>query len=299
MHAVISAIKAYSCSIVQNRLQQLREVMGGHGFSRFNLMGNFRNMNDINNTWEGDNTVLNQQTAKFIIENFKQKMKGKVGKNGSITETFPTLKFLDTFDLLTDEKVEFTSSSDFDDLDKIKSVFMHRINLKLKMSIGKLSQRVEENKDQFLVAWNNSQVFYIQQLVRAYIENFIFDCFREKIDEIQKNLKNSTSSTKNVFVDMLKLFSLTIFENDLSTLRHDDFMSSDSCYMIKDEILNLCEKLKEDFITIIDVISAPDEILNAPMGRSDGRIWDSYISRVFGYNKAFEREDWWQSIHYN
>jgi len=76
-HALISALKPMSTNIVQKRLQPLRELMGGHGYSSFSNLGNLRNMNDINCTWEGDNTILVQQCAKFILTNFQRKLKGK------------------------------------------------------------------------------------------------------------------------------------------------------------------------------------------------------------------------------
>jgi acyl-CoA oxidase len=73
-------MKVYSSYNAQGRLQQCREIMGGHGYSRFNLIGNLRNNNDINITWEGENTVLIQQTEKFIMDHFKKKMNGeKIG----------------------------------------------------------------------------------------------------------------------------------------------------------------------------------------------------------------------------
>lgn len=55
----------------------MREILGGHGYSRMNMIGNWRNNNDINITWEGDNTILIQQTEKFILDNFNKKIKGK------------------------------------------------------------------------------------------------------------------------------------------------------------------------------------------------------------------------------
>ena len=92
-------------------------------------------------------------------------------------------------------------------------------------------------------------------------------------------------------------FSLTIFENDSGVLRNDDFMSSDSIYVIKEEVLDLCNELKEEMIGILDVIAPPDEVLQAPMGRSDGKMYESYLNKVFAFNKAFERPDWWENLN--
>jgi acyl-CoA oxidase len=35
------------------------------------------NNSEVNQTWEGDNNVLVQQTAKFLLDLLKLKMKGK------------------------------------------------------------------------------------------------------------------------------------------------------------------------------------------------------------------------------
>jgi acyl-CoA oxidase len=40
-------------------------------------MGTLINDNEINSTWEGDNTVLLQQTVKILLENMQRVMKGK------------------------------------------------------------------------------------------------------------------------------------------------------------------------------------------------------------------------------
>jgi hypothetical protein len=40
----------------------------------------------VNNTWEGENNVLIQQTTKYILQNLQKSMKGKEVKS-------PLLKF--------------------------------------------------------------------------------------------------------------------------------------------------------------------------------------------------------------
>jgi len=76
-HAILSALKPLSTWNSHFHIQRLREVMGAHGYSRFSLMGFFRDTNDANLTWEGDNSVLLQQATKFLISNYRKYLKGK------------------------------------------------------------------------------------------------------------------------------------------------------------------------------------------------------------------------------
>jgi acyl-CoA oxidase len=259
--------------------------MGGHGYSRFNMIGALRNNNDINTTWEGDNTVLQQQTAKFILDNFQKRMKGK-----DPSKEYSTLKFMNRLD--DDSKPEFKSSKDLEKVENLRTCFQQRIIVLLLKSVEKLANQVQEKKDSLLVAWNNSQVFYIQPMVKAFIENYVFECFLDIIEKIQED------STRKMMMSFLRLYSFTVFDSEWSLLRNDDFIDSDAVFLIKEEILNLCKMLKSELIPILDIIAPDDEILQAPMGRSDGRIWESYFSKVFSFNRCFERLDWWENLHF-
>jgi acyl-CoA oxidase len=67
-------------------------MMGGHGFSAYSKMGALYSNNDVNNTWEGENNVLIQQTTKYVLDNFQKALQGKEIKS-------PLLKFLATVTL--------------------------------------------------------------------------------------------------------------------------------------------------------------------------------------------------------
>lgn len=69
-------MKAYSSWNSQNRIQQLREMMGGFGYSKFTKIGAIRDNNDVVATWEGANQILIQQGAKYLLDAFKNKMNG-------------------------------------------------------------------------------------------------------------------------------------------------------------------------------------------------------------------------------
>jgi acyl-CoA oxidase len=52
-------------------------MLGGHGFNTYSKLGILYADNDVNNTWEGDNHILVQQTAKYVLDNYQRYLKGK------------------------------------------------------------------------------------------------------------------------------------------------------------------------------------------------------------------------------
>ena len=284
MHALLSVFKPISTNIVQQRIQGLREILGGHGYSRFNMIGLWRNNNDINLTWEGDNTVLIQQTARFIMNSLKKKMKGKEVK-------FKSLSFLSKFEDVSNEKLNVQDAKDIRNVDNLTHMMEHRNNILLMKCVAKLTEKVGNNMGVF-DAWNDTQVFYLQTLAKSYGELYVFNCFKSQVEQLKD------CATKTVLNDLLILFTLVSLERDLIILRENDYLTSEACDLLKNEILNICQTLKNELISIIDVISPPDEVIGAPMGSSNGFIFDNYLNNVYNSKGCFERSDWWEILHH-
>ena len=68
LHALISIIKPITTWFSRNGLMNCREICGGLGFSALNRLGSLYNDNNVNVIWEGDNYVLIQQTARYLLD---------------------------------------------------------------------------------------------------------------------------------------------------------------------------------------------------------------------------------------
>lgn len=55
-------------------------------------------------------------------------------------------------------------------------------------------------------------------------------------------------------------------------------------------------ELKGELVSIIDALSVPDHVLNAPIGSSDGDIYNRFINVMFTAPKAFTKPDYWKEI---
>lgn len=88
LHALCSYIKGESSETCLEVLFELRDVLGGHGYSIYSQFPRFIRDNVVQTTWEGSNGVLIQQTAKFLLTQFS-----KYIQKGTIAiESFAFLK---------------------------------------------------------------------------------------------------------------------------------------------------------------------------------------------------------------
>lgn len=77
LHVLISSLKAYYMDHGMKILYNIRELMGGHGYSAFSNIPGWIEAWSANVTLEGDGYVLYQQTTRKLLKIMKSVKKGK------------------------------------------------------------------------------------------------------------------------------------------------------------------------------------------------------------------------------
>ena len=54
----------------------------------------------------------------------------------------------------------------------------------------------------------------------------------------------------------------------------------------------MIKQLKDHLIAIIDAVALPDELINSPLGLSDGRVYKNYFSRVESLDDCYKQAEW-------
>ena len=85
-------------------IYEVRQALGGFGYSYYSEMYQSINYGDVNTTWEGENRMLLQQTARFVLKNCNRVISGK----DVIT---PHIAYLKDFN---DDKSAFLGKVNFD-----------------------------------------------------------------------------------------------------------------------------------------------------------------------------------------
>lgn len=114
-HSLSSLLKAYGSWESQEIVHESKEACGSNGYLQTAIFGIIDQINDLNQTWEGDNNVLLLQVQAFLLKCLKYKMN---------EEQLP-----ETLEFLTDEMPDLIQfDGDVENIDSLLKVFANRAN---------------------------------------------------------------------------------------------------------------------------------------------------------------------------
>ncbi|XP_069488128.1 peroxisomal acyl-coenzyme A oxidase 3 [Ambystoma mexicanum] len=284
IHALSCASKPLATWTAQQAAQECREACGGHGYLAMNRLGDIRNDNDPNCTYEGDNNVLLQQTSNYLLNWLDARHEGH-----EVVETpLGSVHFLKDYSSILG--LQFTACTVEECVDPAVALAAYKwlVCYLLRDSYLKLKQEKQNGCNEF-DARNNSQVFYCRSLSLAFIELTVLQKFHEYVED-----SSIPSSLKPVLKNLCALYGLWSLNKHTSVLYQGGYCVGEQAgKIIQNSILELCTKLKNDAIALVDVIAPPDFILNSPIAKADGELYKNMWTAVLQGNQVLERPYWW------
>uniref|UniRef100_A0A0B6ZWH1 Acyl-coenzyme A oxidase n=1 Tax=Arion vulgaris TaxID=1028688 RepID=A0A0B6ZWH1_9EUPU len=287
IHALSCASKPLAGWVGRDAIQECREACGGHGYFKVNRLGDIRNDHDPNNTYEGDNNVILQQTSNYLLTFLDDAVSGT-----KVNTPLGSLSFLS--DLPTRLKSKFSARSVNECLDPAVSLEAYKwlVCYLLVESNQRLVEQMRSGKDAF-TARNDSQAYYCRTLALAYIEHAVLERFVSALQD--KNGQATPSRLRPVLGKLCALYGLWSIEKHLSTLYQGGYLvGGDAPRFIHEAILQLCQEIKPDAVSLVDAVAPPDFILNSPIGSSDGQIYKNLYGAMMQGDKVLERASYWR-----
>ncbi|XP_054713813.1 peroxisomal acyl-coenzyme A oxidase 3-like [Uloborus diversus] len=284
-HALCSAAKPVITWTARDAIQECREACGGHGYLQASGFGHLRNDNDANCTYEGDNNVLLQQTSNYLLGLLRKKAEG------SEFIHLESVTFLDHMDSILKENFRASVLEDCLDMKVILAAYRWLVCYLMKQSSDKFDGLMREYNDTF-VARSNSQVFFCRDLSIAYFEHAVLQKFYNFIFE-----ENSDQQLSSVLHKLGCLYGLWCMQKHFSIFHEGGYCNKNyHSTLIKKAVLRLCTELKDDAVSLIDVIAPPDFILNSALGRSDGQVYKNLYDVIVQTPGALDRAPWWEEF---
>lgn len=286
MHALSSAVKPACSWAAQRGIQDCREGCGGHGYLKASQLGELRNDNDANITYEGENAVLTQQASNWLLNTRK---KGYQAFEDA--SPFGSADFLADYDRLIKQKFTFKTTEQVSDPENIIKTMNWLCAYQLEKTARRVEELVKQKKTAFEVR-NDSQALNAITLSLIYGERMIFRQFYQRVQEW-----TDIPNEQRAVLKLVSLFGLEILRKNLSTLYEGGFISGpEPARLYEAAVLGLLPEIKGDAISLVDTIAPPDFLLNSPLGMSDGNIYKHLQSTIMTAPDALQRVSWWKDV---
>ncbi|XP_054257677.1 peroxisomal acyl-coenzyme A oxidase 3-like isoform X2 [Macrosteles quadrilineatus] len=285
MHVLSSAAKAVASWTAAEAIQDCREACGGHGYLRCAGIGELRDNNDSNCTYEGENNVLQQQASNWLVSLWRR----RGGERGNFPSPLGSVTFM--YDNNRGQRhMRANTVQEMSHPPVIMEAYKWLICWLAEKTLETINSQVKNGKDLF-TARNNSQVFNAKVLSIVYIEHFIIKCFWEQCCEAQDK------AVKAVLTKLCALYALTRIERHMVYLYQGGFIqNSEQSQLIQSAILELLDQLKPEAVALVDAIAPPDFILNSALGHSNGEVYKNLQQAFLQYPGSMQRPSWWREL---
>ncbi len=256
IEALAAGLKSFATWNATATLQECRECCGGKGYLSENRIDRLKNDTEIYTTFEGDNTVLMQLTAKGRLGEFKQEF-------GNMN-LFGVLNYVaDKAATTISEKNPFTTRNTDEehllDPEFHMNAFEYREKDILMSAAKRLRKLITSGMDSF-DAFNVSQRHLID-VGTAYVERIILRQFLKQIE----NTKDE--GCKAVLTKLCQLFALTHLEKNRGWFLESGYMEPAKTKAIRKLVNQLCWDIRQEAVPLVDSFKIPENCLSAPIAR--------------------------------
>jgi len=152
------------------------------------------------------------------------------------------------------------------------------------------AERTAAKQQTFFTVWNDSQVFAMHDVAKAYIELVILQCNLEALQCADKSLKP-------VLTNLCSIYALNAIQRTMSDYLEGQFITAEHSKLIKHTLLLQCHNLVTDGVSLIDALAPPDSAIWSPFGMSDGNMYEKFYNKITKESEGcYDRVSYWELL---
>ncbi|KAH0630286.1 hypothetical protein JD844_013184 [Phrynosoma platyrhinos] len=272
LHALISGIKAIATDNSSSGVEVCRKACGGHGYSLLSGLPSLYTKMVASCTYEGENTVLLLQTARFLIKYFGIAKKGQ--------PVPPTVAYLSSKRF---GKCQAQEKNDFLNPDVYTDAYQQRAFRMLQSAAIKFQSLIHLGTAEH-EAWNRCSV----QLVWAAMAHSHYIVVEQFVKVLQRY--EEEVAIHRILKHLCDLFALHGMLLNMGDFMQDGYLSTKQTAMVTESYLDLLPVIRRDAVPLVDAFDFSDGNLNSALGSYDGRVYE----RLYEWAKNHTDEVFWQ-----
>lgn len=258
LHALSCCLKAVCTDEATEAVEVCRRACGGHGYLASSGFVDIYKMVTAAQTYEGENTVLLLQTARFLMKSWSQALNGE--------KLTPTVAYLQKFVGRTEKRENWDGSPSgvlralqSTAAGKIANAYKHLEARKKVMSFEEAANQsgIELAKASEL----HCQVFLMQTAFTA----------------LESSAKKVSASFSYILKDILELFAVDLAMKQLGNLLQFVNVSSADVERLQNRLESVLKRFRNNAIGIVDGFDIPDTVLASTLGAYDGNVYERLL----------------------
>ncbi|XP_064375162.1 peroxisomal acyl-coenzyme A oxidase 2 isoform X4 [Dromaius novaehollandiae] len=255
LHAFSSGFKAIVTQYCTSGLEICLRACGGHGYSQLSGLPSLYTRALASCIYEGENTVLFLQTARFLIKCFMAASAGQ-----PIPPSVTYLSSMKPRNCPAKDKLDFLSPDIY-----LKAYEQTAIRL-LSSSAAKLQHLIQSGVEKH-EAWNQCTV----QLVKAAKAHCHYITVKNFVETVEK-LDNKAGIQK-IMKHLCDLFALHGIFSNAGDFLYDGYLSGAQIDLVTASYLDLLAVIRKDAVPLVDAFDFTDKSLNSALGSYDGQVY--------------------------
>ncbi|CCG80995.1 Acyl-CoA oxidase [Taphrina deformans PYCC 5710] len=248
VHLLTAGLKAVLSWNVVAGMEESRKALGGHGFSIYSGIGERFAKEVPGQTYEGDNYVLVQQTARGLLKNMSLLMSGKV------SAMMPSTRFLASL-----PRHDMRGPIDWTD----RQTHLSLLGLAAAATLKDLGRKTQDE------AWAELNMDCVR-VTRTFIDHYVATLFHDRV-ESPGDLPDATRTVLRRLVDVHVLHALT---SAVPVLAEFNLLPNDAVSGLFRARKDAINALQHDLVGLTDAFGFTDWELNSILGRHDGNVYE-------------------------
>ena len=319
LHATCAGLKAFSTWACYYGIDTLRQCLGGHGYSGYTALGRMFTDFAVQCTWEGDNTVMALQTARYLVASYEkldrgERLAGSVSYLASLPRINRTKRtwgirteadlrvgslraLLDAFRFLLAKKVERVSLKLREEkrhaartlARKAKAAHLRRSKQGGSSQAGgaAAAAAAAAAADPALAdpaladrcSWNDNT----PELLDCSRGHCYFVMSENFVNAVEKAALSGDTGERRLVPALDKLCRLFICDalsNWVDWFLAMEYFDKKQMFLLKEGVVSLCQEVRDFALPAVDAFGLSDTLLRSPLGRRDGDVYEHYFARV-------------------
>ncbi|KAG5278885.1 hypothetical protein AALO_G00103810 [Alosa alosa] len=281
LHALSAGLKAFTTWVANAGIEVCRMACGGHGYSQCSSLPDIYVTFTPTCTYEGENTVMMLQTARYLVKSYRQASKGE-----QLTGIVSYLN--DAQQRLQAQPVSSRPTVvNISDLASLVEAYKLRAAKLVEVAAKSLQGELQKSKSPE-DAWNNSSI----DLVRAsdaHCHYVVVKLFAAKLGEVGDTGVHSALST------LALLYALHGVAQNSGDFLQAGLLTVPQLSSVSQRLKDLLGQVRTNAVALVDAFDYCDEMLNSVLGRYDGNVYEHMFD--WARKSPLNRTEVHQSYH--